>query len=102
MDLTKFSDDFQNLAILQEECNEVLHIGFKIRRFGFDNWHPKHPNRTNTDLLTQELGDVLAMIDILKATGIVDETDLNHAKQRKFKKLEKYYTFPRRDRKSVV
>lgn len=94
MDLTKFSDDFQNLILLQEECNEVMQVGFKIRRFGFDNWHPKHPNKTNIDLLTQEVGDVLALIDILKATGILDEKELNHAKRRKFKKLENFYTFP--------
>ncbi len=94
MDLTKFSDEFQNLAILQEECNEIIHIGFKIRRFGFDNYHPKNPNKTNIDLLTQEIGDMLAIIDILKANGTIDEEEIILAKHRKIKKLEEYYTFP--------
>ena len=93
--LTDFSDNFQNVAILQEECNEVVHIGFKIMRFGFDSWHPDDPTKTNKDLLTQEVGDILAMVDILKANGILDADELQIAKSKKFRKLEKFYTFPK-------
>ena len=50
--------------ILQEECAEVVVAVSKIGRFGMDNFKPGKP-KTNREHLEEELGDVLAMIDIL-------------------------------------
>jgi len=57
------------MAILQEECAEIIQAVSKIYRFGLDNsWN----GVTNKQALITELGDVLAMIDIL-----IKETDIN-------------------------
>lgn len=57
------------MAILQEECAEVIQAISKIYRFGLNNhWN----GVTNKQALITEIGDVLAMIDIL-----INETDIN-------------------------
>ena len=51
------------LGILQEECAEVIHIISKIRRFGI---HCTNLDGiSNFDLLNNEVGDVLAIIELL-------------------------------------
>ena len=52
------------LRITQEECAEVIQAISKISRFGIDNLKPGKP-KTNREHLEEELGDLLAMIDIL-------------------------------------
>ena len=57
------------MAVLQEECAEVIQAVSKINRFGFNSsWE----GVTNKEALVTEIGDVLALIQIL-----VDETDIN-------------------------
>ena len=57
------------MAVLQEECAEVIQAVSKIYRFGLDNsWN----GITNKQSLVTEIGDVLALIDIL-----INETDIN-------------------------
>lgn len=57
------------MAILQEECAEVVQAVSKVYRFGLNNsWN----GVTNKEALITEIGDVLALIDIL-----VKETDIN-------------------------
>ena len=79
------------LGILQEECAEVIVEVSKIRRFGLDTAHfksdPQHSHRT---MLEMELGDVLALVDILKDQGLVDQTRLDQYKQNKKDKLRKW------------
>ena len=77
------------LLILQEECSEVIQATSKCFRFGINGMYLKESNR---DRLEQELGDVLAMIDILVNQGEVSAERLNEAKRRKFKKLAQWST----------
>jgi NTP pyrophosphatase (non-canonical NTP hydrolase) len=79
------------LLILQEECSEVTQATSKCFRFGIDGLYQDQSNR---DRLEQELGDVLAMIDILTNQGVVSAVDLQLAKLRKFEKLQKWSTIP--------
>jgi len=73
------------LSILQEENAEVIQAVSKIFRFGIDTqWN----GQTNREQLEEELGDVLAMIDILCTTGIVDLDKLKVAKNAKLEKLK--------------
>lgn len=73
------------LDILQEECAEAIVEVSKIRRFGFDDVHYKSGLSHRTHL-AMELGDVLAMIDILVDQGIVERQTLeNFATQKKHK-----------------
>jgi NTP pyrophosphatase (non-canonical NTP hydrolase) len=77
------------LLILQEECSEVIQATSKCFRFGMDGVYQKESNR---DRLEQELGDVLAMIDILANQYEISAERLNEAKRRKFKKLSEWST----------
>jgi len=82
------------MDILQEECAEVIQAVSKISRFGIDNFKPGKP-KTNREHLEEELGDMLAMIDILKELGVVSEANLaaaNEAKKVKLKQWSNIYT----------
>ena len=57
------------MDILQEECAEVIQAVSKISRFGLDNFKPGKP-KTNREHLEEELGDMMAMIDILHSMDI--------------------------------
>lgn len=83
-----------NLNLLQEECNEVGAMASKILRFGLMSYNPYDPERAfNYQLLQQELGDVLALIDILVENDIgITYEGLQEAKLRKLAKLQRFYS----------
>jgi NTP pyrophosphatase (non-canonical NTP hydrolase) len=79
------------LGILQEECAEVIVEVSKIRRFGLDTVHfqsdMQHTHRT---MLEMEVGDVLALVDIILEQGVIDQARLDQYKQNKKDKLRKW------------
>jgi len=77
------------LDILQEECAEVVQAVSKIRRFGIDNAKPG-TEYSNREHLEEEIGDLLAMIDILQINNIVSWGNLHKAKRAKIEKLKKW------------
>ena len=77
------------LLILQEECAEVIQAVSKISRFGLDNYKPGKP-KTNREHLEEELGDMLAMIDILQSMDIVSYSNIERAQAAKIEKLKKW------------
>ena len=81
------------MDILQEECAEVIQAVSKINRFGIDNSKPgtEYSNRKHFE---EELGDVLAMIDILTINNIVNWGNLHKAKRAKIEKLKKWSNIP--------
>lgn len=83
------SNVIEVMSILQEECAEVIQAVSKIMRFGIDNYKPGKP-RTNREHLEEELGDLLAMIDLLQSNGVVSLESLETAKNAKFEKLKKW------------
>lgn len=52
----------ERLAMLAEECGEVIQIVGKILRHGYDSHHPVNPRVSNRDLLAKELRDVNAVL----------------------------------------
>ena len=77
------------MDILQEECAEVIQAVSKISRFGIDNFKPGKP-KTNREHLEEELGDMLAMIDIMLELGVVSTDNLEVAKHAKIEKLKQW------------
>jgi NTP pyrophosphatase (non-canonical NTP hydrolase) len=77
------------MDILQEECAEVIQAVSKISRFGIDNYKPGKP-KTNREHLEEELGDVLAMIDIMLEFSVVSIDNLETAKKAKIEKLKQW------------
>jgi NTP pyrophosphatase (non-canonical NTP hydrolase) len=74
------------LIILQEECAEVIQAASKIYRFGLDNAHKS--GTTQRANLEMEIGDMLALVDILIEQGVVDLNNLTTAKLNKIEKLK--------------
>lgn len=74
------------LDITQEECAEVIVAISKISRFGIDHLKPGKP-LTNRQHLEEEIGDLLAMIDLMVDNRIIDMDTVIVAKQAKIQKL---------------
>lgn len=79
------------LSILQEECAEVIQAVSKVQRFGLLAHHPQR-TATNKWELEEELGDLLAMINILTWHGYLDQANIQLASQAKTDKLKQYST----------
>ncbi len=78
------------LLILQEECAEVTQAISKCFRFGPTQMKPGK-NRTNISMLQEELGDLLAMIELLVKQDVgVDTVGLIDAKVKKIEKLKQW------------
>jgi NTP pyrophosphatase (non-canonical NTP hydrolase) len=73
------------MNILSEECAEVIQAISKCHRFGLDNFKPGKP-LTNAQHLEGEIGDLLAMVDLLKSNNIVTQQGLDIAKAAKIEK----------------
>jgi hypothetical protein len=53
----------ERLAMLAEECAEVIQIIGKILRHGYDSYHPNDPQMiTNRELLIRELQDIEGVV----------------------------------------
>ena len=75
------------LLIAQEECAEVTQAISKIFRFGIDG---SHNERTNRERLTEELGDLHCMIELMVESKMIDRNELFNASGNKRKKLQQW------------
>jgi NTP pyrophosphatase (non-canonical NTP hydrolase) len=74
------------LVILQEECAEVIQAISKCFRFGLDEQHKS--GVTQRANLEMEIGDMLALVDVLIDHGLIDIETLVLAKRNKIDKLK--------------
>lgn len=79
----------ETLLILMEECAEVIQAISKCQRFGLNAVKPS-TSKTNKEHLTEELGDLVAMIDILIEQDFIKIDQLVSAKIAKKEKLKKW------------
>lgn len=78
------------LLILQEECAEVTQAVSKCFRFGPDQLKPGK-ERTNIDMLQEEIGDLFAMVELLTDLDVGVSVDgIQKAKEKKFEKLKQW------------
>jgi NTP pyrophosphatase (non-canonical NTP hydrolase) len=77
------------LLIAQEECAEVTQAISKIFRFGMDAKHPNE-DRDNKQRLTEEVGDLYCMIELMVESGMIDRNELLNASGTKRHKLIKW------------
>ncbi len=82
------------LSCLAEECAEVQLIISKYNRFGGDSFHPNDPNKVpNKTKLTQEIMDLMALIQAVGMNGLLDESTPSEAEkciQAKLNRLDGY------------
>lgn len=84
--------EIERLAMLIEECGEVIQAATKILRHGYRSHHPhdtRNPPMINRISLEQELGDVLAIYKIMVAAkDLTPETVEGFAKLASETKLD--------------
>lgn len=78
----------ERLAILIEECGEVVQAATKILRHGYESSYAD--GRTNLSVLESEIGDLEATIAILGMAGDISPTKIRAAKVRKFARVVQY------------
>jgi NTP pyrophosphatase (non-canonical NTP hydrolase) len=83
--------DHEVMNILSEECAEVIQAISKCHRFGMDNVKPGKP-KTNREHLEEELGDLLAMVNIMLEKGMIHQENLDIAMTNKIEKLKQWST----------
>lgn len=79
----------ERLALLAEECAEVIQAITKIQRHGYGSRHPQ-TGVLNSDALVAEIGDLFAAVDIMRAGGDVDGVEINDAKRAKLSRVWAY------------
>jgi NTP pyrophosphatase (non-canonical NTP hydrolase) len=82
------------LLILQEECAEVIQAISKCQRFGL-NGKKEGENLDNMERLEEEVGDLLAMVELLQTHTQEFKNswgNIQMAKKSKFEKLKKWST----------
>ena len=77
------------LIILIEECAEVAQRATKMLRFGIDEIQPNQPH-DNTQRLSVEVGDLLAVVDECMNVGLIDELVVSGQVPIKLQKLAKF------------
>lgn len=80
------------LDLLEEECAEIIQACIKIRRFGL-NGDGNFEGAPPMAHLKQEIGDVLAIITILRREGIVTSRELAEAEDSKINKLRNLFGY---------
>ena len=78
--------DKEILVITQEECAEVIQEVSKIFRFGIDNQHKD--GMAHRAKLEMEVGDLLAMIDLMFEHHLIDTKNVQTSIQNKKDKLK--------------
>ena len=76
------------LIITQEEAGEVIQEIAKCFRFGIDGTHKS--GESHREMLTQEVGDLMLMCDLLVEAGVITQAGITAAKQRKRDKLHQW------------
>jgi NTP pyrophosphatase (non-canonical NTP hydrolase) len=74
------------LVITQEECAEVIQQVSKIFRFGIDNYHKS--GSSQREALEKEVGDLLAMVELLFANQVINFDNVQTAIKEKQEKLK--------------
>lgn len=79
----------ERLAILAEECGEVVQVIGKILRHGYNSHHPDG-SPTNRSLLEKELGDIDFIRNQMTAYEDVDGHEIQIASDAKREKIGKW------------
>lgn len=82
----------ERLALLVEECGEVIQAASKVLRHGYESKNPlrgEMPPR-NRENLAEELGHVLHVIDRMSLAGDVDRRQVNVSKLEKSERIGRW------------
>ncbi len=80
----------ERLALLAEECGEVVQVIGKILRHGYESHHPDNPIESNRHLLHNELGDLKYVVSRMIAEGDLVRSVIEEAAEYKAERVEQY------------
>lgn len=81
----------ERLALLAEECAEIIHAVGKILRHGYESTNPDNPDPlSNRNMLTKELGDMIAALWLLLANSDVEQHVVEYYEREKLKRVKQY------------
>ncbi len=69
-------DELERLAVLSEECGEVIKAVGKILRHGYESQNPHGNATTNRETLEREIGDVIFAIDMMVKRGDISDSKI--------------------------
>lgn len=80
------------LALMSEECGELIQAIGKILRHGFASVHPegRDEGRSNRENLVREMGDVRAAIELFIGQDMVSGGDVHRAMVSKLDRVGKW------------
>jgi NTP pyrophosphatase (non-canonical NTP hydrolase) len=81
--------ELEIVEILQEECAEVILAVSKCKRFKIDGIHLKN-GCSNREHLTEEIGDLQCMIQLMIDYGMIDPFEVGKASVAKIDKLKRW------------
>lgn len=79
----------ERLALVAEECGEVIQAITKILRHGYESCYPDS-GLTNRAHMTNEMGDLHAVVNLMVDAGDVDVAEIDTAMRDKLKRLPKW------------
>ena len=79
----------ERLALLAEECGEVVQMVGKILRHGFDSYHPDRHDESNRVLLAREIAHVQVAADMLFDADL-SQAEFKVARDNKRERVRKY------------
>jgi NTP pyrophosphatase (non-canonical NTP hydrolase) len=86
------ADQIERLDLLIEECSEVIKAASKIKRFGYWSTHNgSHP--ANIFELQDEIGDVQAILSLMRAGGEIDPDYVELKRQNKLDRMVPFVRF---------
>ena len=90
--------DTERLAILAEECGEVVQSIGKILRHGAEDVNPTGSGGDNRAMLECEIGDLLCAVDMLFDCGFLDRQAIDFNCEMKHNSVARWFHFdkPRR------
>lgn len=83
----------ERLTLLIEECSEVIQAATKILRYGYQSHHPtgEYDNREQLEI---ELGDVMAIADLMVVNEDIRLAALKHQRLQKMQRLPRWLQQP--------
>lgn len=80
----------ERLALLIEECAEVIQAAAKIQRHGYESCHPEKRDWTNREELAKELGHLTHAVDRLTEASDVYATWVESERIQKARAVSQY------------
>ena len=87
---TDYEDEL--LTIMMEELSEIAIRASKMKRFGIDETQPGQPF-DNRERLSQEIGDLMAVLQLCKESKLVDDTVVTDQLKIKNAKLKQFMRY---------